>query len=85
MVIPRRGTISTPKGDVLTTGSDVRLKTDFTQASENASERIERLGVCEYRMKGETRRRRGFIAQQAEKLMICILSSASSRRLMAKI
>lgn len=62
------GTISTPKGDVLTTGSDVRLKTDFTQASENASERIERLGVCEYRMKGETRRRRGFIAQQAEKV-----------------
>ncbi|WP_257301562.1 tail fiber domain-containing protein [Klebsiella pneumoniae] len=61
------GTISTGKGDVLTTGSDVRLKTDFTQASENASERIERLGVCEYRMKGETRRRRGFIAQQAEK------------------
>ncbi|RNQ01655.1 tail fiber domain-containing protein, partial [Klebsiella pneumoniae] len=61
------GTLTTPKGDVLTTGSDVRLKTDFTQASENASERIERLGVCEYRMKGETRRRRGFIAQQAEK------------------
>lgn len=60
------GTISTPKGDVLTTGSDVRLKTDFTQAPENASERIERLGVCEYRIKGETRVRRGFIAQQAE-------------------
>lgn len=60
------GTISTPKGDVLTTGSDVRLKTDFTQAPENASERIERLGVCEYRVKGETRVRRGFIAQQAE-------------------
>ena len=61
------GVISTPKGDVMTTGSDVRLKTDFTQAPGNASERIERLGVCEYRMKGETRRRRGFIAQQAEK------------------
>ncbi|WNA09121.1 hypothetical protein [Klebsiella phage P61_2] len=60
------GTLTTPKGDVLTTGSDVRLKTDFTQAPENASERIERLGVCEYRMKGETRVRRGFIAQQAE-------------------
>lgn len=60
------GAISTPKGDVLTTGSDVRLKTDFTQAPENASERIERLGVCEYRVKGETRVRRGFIAQQAE-------------------
>lgn len=60
------GTISTPKGDVLTTGSDVRLKTDFIQAPENASERIDRLGVCEYRVKGETRVRRGFIAQQAE-------------------
>lgn len=60
------GTISTPKGDVLTTGSDVRLKTDFTQAPENASERIERLGVCQYRMKGESRVRRGFIAQQAD-------------------
>lgn len=60
------GTISTPKGDVLTTGSDVRLKTDFTQAPENACERIERLGVCQYRMKGESRVRRGFIAQQAE-------------------
>lgn len=41
------GTISTPKGDVLTTGSDVRLKTDFTKAPENACERIERLGVCQ--------------------------------------
>ncbi|HBS3630187.1 tail fiber domain-containing protein [Klebsiella pneumoniae] len=60
------GTISTPKGDVMTTGSDVRLKTDFTQAPVNASERIDRLGVCEYRMKGETRVRRGFIAQQVE-------------------
>lgn len=60
------GTISTPKGDVLTTGSDVRLKTDFTKAPENACERIERLGVCQYRMKGESRVRRGFIAQQAE-------------------
>lgn len=60
------GTISTPKGDVLTTGSDVRLKTDFTQAPEKACERIERLGVCQYRMKGESRVRRGFIAQQAD-------------------
>ena len=60
------GTISTPKGDVLTTGSDVRLKTDFTKAPENACERIERLWVCQYRMKGESRVRRGFIAQQAE-------------------
>ncbi|HFZ0549882.1 TPA: tail fiber domain-containing protein, partial [Klebsiella pneumoniae] len=28
---------------------------------------INSLGVCEFNMKGETRRRRGFIAQQAEK------------------
>lgn len=62
------GTISTPKGDVLTTGSDVRLKKDFTESQEGASRRINALGVCEFNMKGETRRRRGFIAQQAEKV-----------------
>ncbi len=60
------GTISTGKGDVLTSGSDVRLKEDFTEAPTSACERIERLGVCQYRMKGESRVRRGFIAQQAE-------------------
>ncbi|HBR7819299.1 TPA: tail fiber domain-containing protein [Klebsiella pneumoniae] len=60
------GTISTGKGDVLTTGSDVRLKEGFTEAPENALQRVERLGVCEYQMKGENRRRRGFIAQQAD-------------------
>ncbi|HHL1320606.1 TPA: tail fiber domain-containing protein [Klebsiella pneumoniae] len=61
------GTISTGKGDVLTTGSDVRLKEDFTESREGAYRRINALGVCEFNMKGETRRRRGFIAQQAEK------------------
>ncbi|WP_434146597.1 tail fiber domain-containing protein [Klebsiella quasipneumoniae] len=61
------GTISTGKGDVLATGSDVRLKEDFTESREGASRRINALGVCEFNMKGETRRRRGFIAQQAEK------------------
>lgn len=60
------GTISTGKGDVLTSGSDVRLKEDFAEAPTSACERIERLGVCQYRMKGEKRVRRGFIAQQAE-------------------
>lgn len=60
------GTISTGKGDVLTSGSDVRLKEDFTESPTSACERIERLGVCQYRMKGESRVRRGFIAQQAE-------------------
>lgn len=60
------GTISTGKGDVMTTGSDVRLKEGFTEAPENALQRVERFGVCEYQMKGENRRRRGFIAQQAD-------------------
>ena len=61
------GTISTGKGDVLTTGSDVRLKEDFTESREGASRRINALGVCEFNMKGETRRRRGIIAKKAEK------------------
>lgn len=61
------GTISTGKGDVMTTGSDVRLKDGFKEPQEGASRRINALGVCEFNMKGETRRRRGFIAQQAEK------------------
>lgn len=60
------GTISTGKGDVMTTGSDVRLKEGFTEAPQNALQRVERLGVCEYQMKGENRQRRGFIAQQAD-------------------
>lgn len=38
------GTISTPKGDVMTTGSDVRLKKDFTESQEGASRRINALG-----------------------------------------
>ncbi|GKI75527.1 tail fiber domain-containing protein [Klebsiella variicola] len=62
------GTISTGKGDVLTSGSDIRLKEDFTEPLDGASRRINSLGVCEFNMKGETRRRRGFIAQQAEKV-----------------
>ncbi len=61
------GTITTGKGDVMTTGSDVRLKDGFTEPQEGASRRINALGVCEFNMKGETRRRRGFIDQQAEK------------------
>ncbi len=55
-------------GDVLTTGSDVRLKDAFMEPQEGACRRINSLGVCEFNMKGETRRRRGFIAQQAEKV-----------------
>ncbi|QPG42875.1 tail fiber domain-containing protein, partial [Raoultella ornithinolytica] len=35
---------------------------------EGASRRINARGICDFNMKGETRRRRGFIAQQAEKV-----------------
>lgn len=52
----------------MTTGSDVRLKDRITESQEGASRRINALGVCEFNMKGETRRRRGFIAQQAEQV-----------------
>lgn len=62
------GTISTGKGDVMTTGSDVRLKTAFTEPPVGAAKRINALGVCEYSMKGENRRKRGFIAQQVDKV-----------------
>ncbi|WP_375166588.1 MULTISPECIES: tail fiber domain-containing protein [Klebsiella] len=46
------GTITTGKGDVMTTGSDVRLKDGFTEPQEGASRRINALGVCEFNMKG---------------------------------
>ncbi|MDP1131077.1 tail fiber domain-containing protein, partial [Klebsiella pneumoniae] len=60
------GTICSGKGDVRTTGSDVRLKDAFMEPQVGASRRINSLGVCEFIMKGETRRMRGFIAQHAE-------------------
>ncbi|NEN68201.1 tail fiber domain-containing protein, partial [Escherichia coli] len=40
----------------------------FMEPKEGACRRINSRGVCEFNMKGETRRRRGFIAQQAEKV-----------------
>ncbi|HHC2029182.1 TPA: tail fiber domain-containing protein [Klebsiella pneumoniae] len=40
------GTITTGKGDVMTTGSDVRLKDGFTEPQEGASRRINALNSC---------------------------------------
>lgn len=60
------GVIDTPKGAVQTSGSDIRIKTDFEEPAEGARERILKLGVSEFKMIGEDRIRRGFIAQQAD-------------------
>ena len=62
------GVIDTPTGAVQTAGSDIRLKSNITPAKDGALERIMKLGTVEFDMKGETRRRRGFIAQQVEKV-----------------
>ncbi|WP_410261082.1 tail fiber domain-containing protein [Klebsiella pneumoniae] len=78
------GTITTGKGDVMTTGSDVRLKDGFTEPQEGASRRINALGVCEFNMKGKHAAGVALSPSRLRKLTICILSSASSRRLMAK-
>lgn len=62
------GVIDTPTGAVQTAGSDIRLKSNITPAKDGAVERIMKLGTVEFDMKGETRRRRGFIAQQVDKV-----------------
>ena len=65
------GVIDTPKGAVQTSGSDIRIKTDFEEPAEGARERILKLGVSEFKMIGEDRIRRGFIAQQADTIDEC--------------
>ncbi|WP_205960905.1 MULTISPECIES: pyocin knob domain-containing S74 family peptidase [Klebsiella/Raoultella group] len=60
------GVIDTPLGMVQTSGSDVRIKSDFNKPKDGARERIMKLGVSEFKMNGDFRNRRGFIAQQVE-------------------
>lgn len=71
------GVIDTPKGAVQTSGSDIRIKTDFEEPAEGARERILKLGVSEFKMIGEDRIRRGFIAQQADTIDECYTFSGS--------
>lgn len=71
------GGIDTPKGAVQTSGSDIRIKTDFEEPAEGARERILKLGVSEFKMIGEDRIRRGFIAQQADTIDECYTFSGS--------
>lgn len=60
------GGIKTPQGDVQMVGSDVRIKNSFAAPKEGARDRIMELGVCEFKINGDDRVRRGFIAQQAD-------------------
>lgn len=71
------GGIDTPRGAVQTSGSDIRIKTDFEEPAEGARERILKLGVSEFKMIGEDRIRRGFIAQQADTIDECYTFSGS--------
>lgn len=71
------GGIDTPIGAVQTSGSDIRIKTDFEEPAEGARERILKLGVSEFKMIGEDRIRRGFIAQQADTIDECYTFSGS--------
>lgn len=71
------GVIDTPLGAVQTSGSDIRIKTDFEEPAEGARERILKLGVSEFKMIGEDRIRRGFIAQQADTIDGCYTFSGS--------
>ncbi|NBK20406.1 MAG: hypothetical protein EOM68_00055 [Spirochaetia bacterium] len=60
------GSINTNTGFVLTQGSDVRIKSDIVPAKEGAGERLDQLGLVEYTEISTGRRRRGWIAQQAD-------------------
>ena len=60
------GAIDTPTGAVQTSGSDIRIKTDFAEPASGARDRILKLGVSEFKMVCDGRVRRGFIAQQAD-------------------
>lgn len=60
------GVIDTPTGVVQTSGSDIRIKTDFAEPAAGARDRILKLGVSEFKMVCDGRVRRGFIAQQAD-------------------
>lgn len=65
--LDQRGDIASSKGNVQFTGSDVRIKNNFTLVKEEkAWERISKVGVTEYAYNEDERIRRGFIAQQMD-------------------
>lgn len=58
------GRYITPLGELAVQGSDVRIKTDFTQPKSGAWERVEAIGICEFKYNGSDIPQRGFLAQQ---------------------
>ncbi|WP_349043436.1 phage tail fiber protein [Brucella melitensis] len=60
------GKISTPLGDVMTSGSDIRIKDDITKPLDGAGERIDAIGIVEYTEIVTGERKRGWLAQQLD-------------------
>ncbi|EPY7114010.1 tail fiber domain-containing protein [Klebsiella variicola] len=61
------GQTTSPLDDLQVSGSDVRLKRDFTLVAGGYRERIEKIGVVEFNYrddKGSGKRKRGFLTQQ---------------------
>jgi hypothetical protein len=58
------GQTNSPLGMLAVQGSDVRIKNGFRPPKNGASERIQKIGICEFSYKGQQVAQRGFIAQQ---------------------
>lgn len=53
-----------PVGQLAVQGSDVRIKNDFKPQKSGAWERVEAIGICEFKYNGSDIPQRGFLAQQ---------------------
>lgn len=62
------GQTNSPLGMLAVQGSDVRIKDGFRLPKSGASERIHKIGICEFSYKGQSALQRGFIAQQMQEI-----------------
>ena len=64
------GDMTTPKGTVSTSGSDIRLKHNFSPVlhSDEVGDRLDKIGVVEYEWKYSGRICRGMLAQQMDRI-----------------
>lgn len=60
------GALDGPLGSASWSGSDVRLKDEIVPANSGAGERVDKIGVVEFRMISTGEVQRGFIAQQLD-------------------
>jgi hypothetical protein len=60
------GQTFSPLGELQYSGSDVRLKSDFTQSPDGALDRINKIGSVEFTLNASGRRCRGYVAQQLQ-------------------